>query len=231
MARRFDGVLFDMDGLLLDSERVYQIIWRQALVDLALEWHEPLYLSMIGRNGVESAALLTSHYGDAYHPDRMRERLDHHWKAHVALEPVALMPGVIELLDYLDAAGIPRVVATSTGQARAEVKLTETGIRHRFQGLIGGDDVTFGKPHPEPYIKAAALLGLDPARCLALEDSANGIRSAHAAGAAAVMVPDILAPTPEIEAIAHRIAPSLLHVRDWLVAMHDKPLTATADSR
>jgi len=231
MARRFDGVLFDMDGLLLDSERVYQIIWRQALVDLGLDWHEPLYMSMIGRNGVESAALLTSHYGDTYQHEQMRERLDHHWKAHVAREPVALMTGVIELLDYLDGAGIPRVVATSTGRARAEVKLTEVGIRHRFQGLIGGDDVAFGKPHPEPYQKAAALLGLDPARCLALEDSANGIRSAHGAGATAVMVPDILAPTAEIQAIAHKIAPSLLHVRDWLISMDDMSLTATVDSR
>ncbi|MFD2262785.1 HAD family hydrolase [Lacibacterium aquatile] len=228
---RFDGVLFDMDGLLLDSERIYLSIFRIALVDLELEWDEALYLSMIGRNGIESAKLLINHYGPTYDHDRMRARLDHHWKLHVAKESVPLMPGVIELLDLLDELRIPCAVATSTARGRAEAKLTDAGIRHRFQGLIGGDDVSNGKPHPEPYLKAAALLGLDASRCLALEDSANGIRSAHGAGAAAVMVPDLLQPTSEIEAIAHRIAPSLLDVRDWLASTHHLPLTAMVDSR
>jgi HAD superfamily hydrolase (TIGR01509 family) len=131
---------------------------------------------------------------------------------------LALKPGVPELLDLLDMLEIPRAIATSTGRSLAESHLSHHNLLHRFSVLITIDECTQGKPHPEPYLNAARALAAAPSTCWALEDSPNGIRSAHAAGMSAIMVPDLIQPDGEIQACCAHVLDSLHDVRALLLA-------------
>ena len=132
---------------------------------------------------------------------------------------VALKTGVIEMLDHLDAVGAPRAVATSSRMRSVETHLGHAGLLGRFDAFITAESVTHGKPHPEPYLKAAAALGMDPRDCIALEDSHNGVRAAAAAGMMTIMVPDMLEPNDEMRGLCVRIAQDLHEVRDLLAVM------------
>lgn len=211
------AVLFDMDGLLINSERPLRAAMIAASQAVERPMDEALYASLIGRPYPAVHSRLLEHFGSETVMDRFTELYRADIQA-VFEARIPLMRGVHELLDYLDARGLPAVVATSTQRARARHHLDKAGIGHRFRTVIGGDDVSQGKPHPEPYLKAAAALGVEPRFCLALEDSHNGVRSAHAAGTMAVMVPDLLPATAEMEALCHRVLPDLLAVRDLLAA-------------
>ncbi|MGZ3366903.1 MAG: HAD family hydrolase, partial [Caulobacteraceae bacterium] len=137
---------------------------------------------------------------------------------------VRVKTGVIELLDLLDALNLPRAIATSSDRQIVTDRLGPAGLLQRFHAVVGNEDCTRGKPHPEPYLNAARAMGVDPAQCLALEDSYNGVRSAHAAGMMTVMVPDLLPATEEIGGLCVAVAETLHQVRDAL-------LSATSTSR
>ena len=121
-------------------------------------------------------------------------------------------------MDHLDAAGLPRAIATSSSRESVERSLGPHSLVARFDALITRDVQTRGKPHPEPYLKAAEALGMDPKDCLALEDSHNGVRAAAAAGMMTIMVPDMLDPTEEMHGLCVRIARDLHEVRELLAA-------------
>jgi HAD superfamily hydrolase (TIGR01509 family) len=118
-------------------------------------------------------------------------------------------PGALEIVAWAKGEGLPVAVATSTRRGRAEHHLERVGLLERLDALVTRDDVTDAKPAPEPYLAAAGLLGVAPGLALALEDSANGVRSAAAAGVPVVMVPDVLAPTDELRGLALGVVPSL----------------------
>jgi HAD superfamily hydrolase (TIGR01509 family) len=203
-----EAVVFDMDGLLLDTEAVYRVAIREACAGLGYEMADPFYLSLIGTPDETSNAMLLAHFGASF-PLRdfhlgCRERFD-----GLCREGVPLRPGAGELLRVLVRRGIPRGVATSTSRRTAEDHLARAGIRDHVDVLVTRSDVTQGKPHPESFLKVAAAFGAAPARCLALEDSYNGVRAAAAAGMATVMVPDMLPPTEEIRALCVGVVESL----------------------
>ena len=129
---------------------------------------------------------------------------------------IALKAGAVEILDALDDLRLPRAIATSSSLESVRASLGPHSLVDRFHALITRDVQTMGKPHPEPFLKAAAALGIDAADCLALEDSHNGVRAASAAGMMTVMVPDMLDPTEEMETLCIRIARDLHEVRGWL---------------
>ena len=213
LPRTVKAVVFDMDGLLVDSE----IIYCEALTAQALAMGHVLPLDvmkrMIGHTWAGSAYVLTDHFGPAFDTDVMREKSVERFY-DLAKAEIALKAGVLELLDHLDALGLPRAVATSSRRVDVEHHLGR--IIGRFHAILAQGDYSQGKPHPEPYLKAAAALGVDPADCLALEDSHNGVRSASAAGMMTVMVPDMLDPTEEMHTLCVRIARDLHEVRGWL---------------
>ena len=127
------------------------------------------------------------------------------------------------MLDHLDDAGLPRAVATSSTHAAVEHQLGRNGILARFQAVVAAGDYAKGKPAPDPFLTAAARMGVDPADCLALEDSHNGVRAAHAAGMMTVMVPDLLEATEEMHQLCVTIATTLHDVRDLIVWSADVP--------
>ncbi len=217
LPRIVKAVVFDMDGLLVDSEVVYC----EALTAQALAMGHVLPLAvmkrMIGHTWAGSAHVLVDHFGQAFDTDLMREGSVERFY-DLAAAGIALKAGVSELLDHLEALGIPKGVATSSRRVDLEHHLGGHGIIDRFQAILAHGDYSHGKPHPEPYLKAAEALGVDPADCLALEDSHNGVRSASAAGMMTVMVPDMLDPTEEMHSLCVRIARDLHEVRGWLSA-------------
>jgi HAD superfamily hydrolase (TIGR01509 family) len=211
------AVLFDMDGLLLDTERIAVAALMGAVCDVGYEMDPAYGLSMIGVAGKESEAMVRAYFGPAFPMEAYDRAFDTHRRALIA-SGIPLKPGVRELLDYLEARGIPRAVATSSGRRTAEHCLGSTGLLARFSAVVTREDVARTKPHPDPYLKAADLLGVPPAQCIVLEDSHFGIRAAHAAGTMPVMVPDLLAATAEMEALCVAVAGDLHAVRALLAA-------------
>lgn len=186
------GVIFDMDGLLLDSERVALATIAQAAAPMGVEWPYDLGLAMVGLNSRDSDGIIRARLGDDFPVAELRERFGLLYEAEIEAGRIPLKPGVLELFEVLDALGLPRVVATSTRRVRAEPKLAAVGLLDRVHGMVCGDEVARGKPAPDIFLAAAARMALPAADCLVLEDSNAGARGGHAAGARVVMVPDLL---------------------------------------
>ena len=184
-----EAVIFDMDGLMIDSERVSLACWSQAARELALPFTDDFWLGMVGLG------------------DRDCE------------QGLPLRPGIVEILQLLQAHGIPRAVATSTRQPRASRKLAATGLLAYFDHVVTSSDVAHPKPAPDIYLLAAQKLGKDPARCLALEDSPAGIRAAVGAGMTAIQVPDLVHPDADLRALGHRIVESLADAHALLLPL------------
>ena len=207
--RRPAAVIFDMDGLLLDTEPLAARAWGEAAATLGVEFDLSLAHAMIGRNFADCSAMVRARYAAPYPVDALLARWHAAYDVIVLREGLALKPGVRELLDWLEGRAIPRAVATSTRRDRARAKLGETGLLPRFQALVGGDEVASGKPAPDIYVEAARRLDESPARCVALEDSEPGVRSALAAGMMPIMVPDLIAPSAELVALDLLVLPTL----------------------
>nr|WP_276558526.1 HAD family phosphatase [Bradyrhizobium elkanii] len=204
-----DAVLLDMDGTLLDTEKVYFDSLIAALNacgytdDVVALCH-----SMVGLPGPACEAMLRDHYGAAFPLEAVNLAfLDH--RDRMMRSGLPLKSGTLDLLDAIAAARRPMAIVTSSSRRSAERNLTLAGIRARFDTLLTLDDVAQGKPDPELYLKAAARLGVTPASCIAVEDSNHGVAAAHAAGAITLMVPDMAPPTDETRAKCAAVLPDL----------------------
>lgn len=213
LPRAPSAVVFDMDGLLIDTETAA----RETFLEVtALGGHDvPLevYLRMVGTSGGAGRDILKAHFGETADVEALWDAWGESFDARLEAG-VALKDGVIELLDHLDALRLPRAIATSSPRRHVQHNLSYHGLHDRFTAVIAQGDYARGKPAPDPFLKAAEALGVPPHACLALEDSHNGVRAAHAAGMMTVMVPDLLDPTEEIRGLCVRIADSLHEVRD-----------------
>jgi HAD superfamily hydrolase (TIGR01509 family) len=217
LPRPVEAVVFDMDGLLVDSETMYRDCMMAVATRYGRELPLSVYLTMIGLAHPESRRNAVRHFGedfpyDTYLQDVWAEASRQHEIG------VPLKPGALELLDYLQAADLPCAIATSSRHHVVELQLGRKGLLPRFRAVVAGGDCARGKPHPDPFLAAAEKLGVDPTLCLALEDSHNGVRSAHAAGMMTVMVPDLLDATDEMRGLCVTVAASLYEVRAMLEA-------------
>lgn len=213
------GVIFDMDGLLLDSERLYLEASRQAFEEHAFDFETEVYLNCICTPDAQAVETLRAAYGEALPVEKVMARAAELYAVHVHAEPVPLKGGCAELLDFLKTNHIKRAVATSTHTELAEHKLKLAGIRDAFAFVMGGDQVQRSKPDPEIYRRSAKQLKVPAERCLALEDSENGVRAAVAAGLQVIQVPDLKAPSFELLSLGHTVLPSLAAVQQYLVEL------------
>jgi HAD superfamily hydrolase (TIGR01509 family) len=211
------AVVFDMDGLLFDTEALYQEAILLAAAEGGHEVAVDIFSRTIGVPWAESRILLLSHFGEAFPIDEFQEAwVRHFWL--IAETRLALKPGALQLLDALDQFRLPRAIATSSSRRTVEQHLTAHNLIGRFQEIVGQGDYERGKPAPDPFLKAAAQLGVEPHLCLALEDSHNGVRSASSAGMMTVMVPDLLEPTDEIRGLCTFVVRDLHEVRGLILA-------------
>ncbi|MEA2236783.1 MAG: hypothetical protein QOC81_1507 [Thermoanaerobaculia bacterium] len=201
------AVIFDMDGLLLDSEPLYRVTWQTAATALGCPIDDDFYERFVGRGNEEAERILHERFGDALPLDEFRTRWRRDFDERLTREPIARKPGAIALLDRLEARGIPKALATSSPREIATRCLGE--LASRFAAFAFGDEVEQSKPAPDLFLLAAKRLGFAPADCLVLEDSEAGVRAARAAGMDVILVPDLIPPSPELAAMALRVCRSL----------------------
>ena len=213
------AVVFDMDGLMLDTERVALECWIESARVFGWEISRETCLSLVGLGQRESRQALLDRMGGKFPLAEVSARGRERYLQRLRGEGVAVKPGLVPLLDWLAERDVPVAVATSTQHALALEKLALAGLRERFETIVCGDQVPKGKPAPDVYREAVARIDADPARCIALEDSEIGLRAAHAAVLTCSVVPDLLPPSPEYEPLAHAIVPSLREARALLDAM------------
>ncbi len=203
----FDAVVFDLDGTLVASEAAAHAV---ALAVFAEHGHPvtpEVLLSLVGHDEVDSERLLRAALGAEAPLDLLHGVVRQRVRAGFEADGVPLRPGARALVEQLAARGMPMAIATSSRSESAEWKLRRADLRTPFRVLVSLDDVVQAKPAPEPFLLAAARLGVDPARCLAFEDSDTGTRAARAAGMTVVQVPDLV---PSAGQYASLLAPDLL---------------------
>ena len=212
------AVIFDMDGLLFDSETAYRDAVIATARTMGYEFPEALFLRMVGLTWADNEHQLFSHFGPDFPATALRTDAVLRLREHSDAVGVAMKAGVVETLNLLDDLGLPRAIATSSHHEDVEHHLAAHGLLGRFHAVVAQGDYARAKPNPDPYLLAAQRLGVAPEFCLALEDSHNGVRSASAAGMMTVMVPDLLETTDEMRALCVYIADDLHAVRGLLVA-------------
>lgn len=207
--RSCKAILFDMDGLMLDTERIYMRAYQQAGLEHGLVIADDLYLEMIGFRANASHEILRRGLGPGAPIEEIIEAARRHYYAQIERNGVPLRPGLKELLDYLHGEKLPLAVATSTHYDLARRKLEAVGLLKSFVGIVSGDQVPQGKPAPDIFLAASKLVGCPISECLVLEDSPIGVQAAHESGAYVVLIPDLKHPTREMRALADEIYPSL----------------------
>lgn len=206
------GVLFDMDGVVLDTERLYARFWREAAAALGYSMSYEQALGMRSLSNTAGQAQLESYFGEGVSRAEFRKKRIELMDAYIDVHGVELKPGIRELLDNLDERGIKAAITTSSPLERVRRYLGPHGLLERFQRLCSGAEVAHGKPEPDIYLFGAACLGLQPQECIAIEDSPAGVLSAYRAGCMAVMVPDLDQPDEETEKLLFAKADSLTDV-------------------
>ncbi len=209
---RIRGVLFDMDGLVLDTEKLYTRFWMEACRFYGFPMTLEQALKMRAANSRLSEENLHSFFGPGADYKKCREKRIELMDAFIEKNGVERKPGICELLDALDARGIPAAITSSAPKARIEQYLASVGLLHRFAAICSGHDVPNGKPAPDIYLHGAASLDLPPESCLALEDAPTGILAAYRAGCVTVMVPDLDQPDGQTEKLLSARADSLADV-------------------
>ena len=203
-----EAVIFDMDGTLVDTERVSQTAWRRAAADFGLNVPERIWHAFVGCSLPNARAMINAEFGDPALTDRL---FAHQRELFFQIEDEALEPcaGALEALAALSEASVTLALATSTARERALPTLDRFGMVPYFTSMTFGDEIERAKPEPDIYLKAASRLSLEPVMCAAVEDSVNGARAAVAAGMRTYLVPEWAAPTPELTAQCAAVLDSL----------------------
>lgn len=212
------AVIFDMDGLMFDTERLWDTLWEPTCRALGLEMPQDLEAFFTGGRGL-AGVKLNEHIQKFFPQADPQVIVEKIWELAEQrfAQGIPCKPGLAELLETLEEKKLPRIVASSSPRALILKNLETTGMARYFDQVVCGADVRHSKPAPDIFLEAARRLGVDIRDCLVLEDSFNGVRAGHAAGAVTVMVPDIAQPDEEIRALYNRCCKDLFEVRQLLL--------------
>ena len=213
------GVVFDMDGVLFDSERACLSCWEQAAESLGLPGIRDVFFRCIGTNLMQTRQILSCAYAREHGKgiiESMLEKSDRLFREEFGGGRLPVKPGVRELLSFLSEKGVPTGLASSSERRKITEALDGAELTGFFSCIISGDAVKISKPDPEIYLLACREMELIPGETFAIEDSRNGIRSAHAAGMRPVMVPDLIPPDEEMRLLSSRICGDLFEVKAYL---------------
>jgi len=204
-----DALLFDLDGLLINTEVFSQRAFTDTTESHNLGDLSDFFLSLVGTNEQHHTIRLKEELGQLVDPVNFRKEWVDRFHAFLETEEIGLLPGVIEVLEFATQANIKCAVATSSTTKAAEKKIGDCGIRDYFQTITCGDQVEISKPHPEIYLKAGASVNADMAKSIGLEDSANGVKAATAAGLNVIQIPNLVPPSKELLELNHRVCDSM----------------------
>lgn len=210
------AIIFDMDGILIDTERISFNAFKSVLKEYDYEMSEKFYLTMIGRNVKSIEQVMKAEYGQDFPFDEVYKKKVHLCVSTIDRDGVIIKKGVHELIDYLNENNYKIAVATSTRKERAHKLLADIGIKEKVNYIICGDQVENSKPDPEIFLKAAQGLQMPVENCLIIEDSEAGVQAAVNAGIPAINVPDMKMPDEEMRRKALKICRDLIEVKQFL---------------
>lgn len=216
MAGGIDTVIFDMDGVIFDSETLVLSSWKEVARRYGIKDVEKVCRECLGTNSVVSKQIFLEHYGQDFPYDEYKGEMSEVFFAHASDGKLAKKQGVEELLKYLKNKGFKVGIASSTREKIVRRQISEGGLLEYFDQIVGGDMVKHSKPEPDIFLEACGRLESKPEKCYVIEDSYNGIRAAHAAGMHPIMVPDLMEPTEEMKSLAEEILGSLCEVQEFL---------------
>ncbi len=211
-----EAVVFDMDGVIFDSEALVMETWAEVAARHQMDHIEDVCRDCLGTNAAASREIFLNYYGQDFPYELYKKEMAVLFHERAAGGKLPQKPGIKELLLFLKNQGIKTAVASSTRRELVCRELEEGGLLALFDQVICGDMVKRSKPEPDIYLKACEALHVKPEQAYAIEDSYNGIRAAHRAGMKPIMVPDLAEPTEEMEHLAFCILPSLVQVKDML---------------
>ena len=213
------AVIFDMDGVIFDSERLVLDCWEKIGIRYNLSNIRETFIKCIGTNKVRTKEIVFEAYGEDFEYDRFSAEASVLFHEVTDEAGLPVKKGVRELLDYLEGEKILLGLASSTRLAVVEEELKQAGLYHYFSVVVGGDLLKRSKPEPDIYLMACEKMRIAPGDAYAIEDSYNGIRAAHAAGMAPVMVPDILGATEEMRQKSVVVLEDLFQVKSYFEAL------------
>jgi HAD superfamily hydrolase (TIGR01509 family) len=217
MMNPLEAVILDMDGLMLDTERVSKQAWQEAAAELGYELSDIVYLRCLGRPARDHGPIMRAALGHDFPFQLVRARRTEIVESHLSLHGVPLKPGLLKFLARIASYDIPLCVATSTARDTAMKRLSSTNLLPFFKAIVTGDEVVHAKPSPDIYLLAAHKLGVDPSLCLAVEDSQAGFQAARSAGMPVVIIPDLQEPSPELREHAAFTTSSLDDAIDFVI--------------
>lgn len=211
------AVIFDMDGLMFDTERVAAEGWKSAGRQLGFSIDEPQLRQMRGRTAAAGKQLFKKWYGESISYDEGRKIRTAYLEQYVRDQGTPVKDGLIELFHYLKEQNIPKAIATSSTRETAIWYFERAGLPFDFNQSVCGGEIANGKPAPDVFLKAAEKLGFAPEECLVLEDSFSGVRAGHGAGCHVVMIPDLQEPDEEIRGMCDAVYGTLGEVVGYLI--------------
>lgn len=214
------AIIFDMDGVLFDTEKLCMDSWVAVAANHGMTGVEEVFPLCIGLNDTDTRALIMDRMGEEFPYDEFKKEASAWFHAYVKENGLPVKKGVREILEYLKENGWSVGLASSSRKKSVLSHLENTGLREYFSVIITGDMIEHSKPQPDIYLKACEELGANPKECFAIEDSLNGIRSAHWAGLKPIMVPDMIAPNDEIKSITRWIFKDLTKVLEFFSQQH-----------